>query len=274
MMHRFREISETAARKIDRTMMAMAGGETLDDLEIRFIQEAGSILPADCFCWNNWSLDMGHLIDFRINDSYMTPFAERLEVFNEVVAHHPVIASNQLAASADQVMRLSDFEGHRSFRENPLFREVYRHLDSYHQLAYTPCLLEDRRIILTWNRRVLDFTERDRQVFHFMGQRLALICRRTEQRQKLEKSWRALCGFVDVRINAEPASSLTTGDVRLLTELLKSGTRGGIARAQGVRRDSVDKRLGSIRERLGLENHHQLLSALAELKVPVDQGAS
>ena len=33
-----------------------------------------------------------------------------------------------------------------------------------------------------------------------------------------------------------------------------------------ILRDSVDKRLGAIREHLGLENHHQLLSALAELK--------
>lgn len=53
--------------------------------------------------------------------------------------------------------------------------------------------------------------------------------------------------------------------MRLLKKLLKSGTRSGIARELGIRRDSVDKRFGSIRERLGLENHHQLLSALADL---------
>ena len=70
-------------------------------------------------------------------------------------------------------MRLSDFESRRQFRENPLFREVYRHLDSHYQLADTPRLLEDRRIVLTWNRRAMDFTERDRQVCQFMGTRLA-----------------------------------------------------------------------------------------------------
>jgi DNA-binding CsgD family transcriptional regulator len=126
-------------------------------------------------------------------------------------------------------------------------------------------VLQDRRIVLTWNRRALDFTERDREVFHLLGLRLGVISRRIEQRERLEKSWQSLCGFVDSRISAGPASSLGARDVQFLEKLLKSGTRSGIARELGIRRDSVDKRLGSIRERLGLENHHQLLSALAEL---------
>ncbi len=152
-----------------------------------------------------------------------------------------------------------------------MFREVYRHLDSNHQLAYTPAVLQDRRILLTWNRRALDFSGRDREIFQLMGLRLGVISRRIEQRERLERNWQALCGFVDARITAGPATSLGAHDVRLLGKLLKSGTRSGIAREFGIRRDSVDKRLGAIRERFGLENHHQLLSALAELKNPHDQ---
>ncbi len=194
------------------------------------------------------------------------PFENLLEVFAKVVPHHPVIAANRLGETTGHVLRLSDFESDRQFRGNPLFHEVCRHLDSHFQLAYTPCLLEDRRIILTWNRRSSDFTERDRQVFHFMGARLARISQGIEQRQKLERSWRALSGFVDARLGAGSVASLGAKDALILGELLKSGTRSGIARKMGIRRDSVDKRLGAIRERLGLENHHQLFSALAELK--------
>lgn len=265
-MHRFRDLSDATLRKIDRTMMGMAGLETLEELEVRFLAESAAILPADCMCWNNWSPDLSRLLDFKLNESYMRPFENLLEIFNEVVAHHPVIAAGQLVATSEGVKRLSDFESYGRFRENPLFREVYRHLDSNHQLAYTPSVLQDRRIVLTWNRRALDFTERDREIFHWMGLRLGVISRRIEQRERLEKSWQSLCGFVDARITAGPAKSLGTQDLRLLEMLLKSGTRSEIAREQGIRRDSVDKRLGSIRERLGLENHHQLLSALADLR--------
>lgn len=265
-MQLFREITESAARKIDRRMMGMADVGTLEELEVRFLEEAEVILPGDCLCWNNWTLNLENLINFRINLPYVVPFEKLLGVFAEVVPYHPVIASNRLGETSDYVMRLSDFESRRQFRENPLFREVYRHLDSHYQLAYTPCLLGDRRIVLTWNRRALDFTERDRQVFQFMGTRLARISRWVQQRQKLENNWLTLSGFVDARISSGSVASLGTKDTLLLSELLKSGTRSGIALKLGIRRDSVDKRLGAIRERLGLENHHQLLTALAELK--------
>ena len=262
----FRDISGKMARKIDRTMTSLAGLETLEALEARFMQESGALLPADCFCWNNWAPDLSHLMNFSLNKPYREPFENLLEVFSKVVAHHPVIAAGQLEATSAEVMRLSDFESSSRFRENPLFREVYRHLDSNHQLAYTPCVLQDRRILLTWNRRALDFTERDREILHLMGLRLGTISRRIEQRQQLGESWRALCGFVDARLPADSVAALSTRDVVLLAELLKSPYRETLARNMGTRRDTVDKRLGSIRERLGLENHHQLLSALADLR--------
>ena len=265
-MAHFRDISGKMARQIDRSMMSLAGLGTLEELETQFMEESAAILPADCMCWNNWSKDLSHLMNFRMNEAYMEPFENLLEIFNTVVAHHPVIAAGQLVATSEGVKRLSDFESFSRFRENPLFREVYRHLDSNHQLAYTPCVLQDRRIVLTWNRRALDFTERDREILHFMGLRLGSISRRIEERQQLGESWRALCGFVDARLPAESVATLGTRDVVLLSELLKSPSREAVARKMGTRRDTLDKRLGSIRERLGLENHQQLLSALAELR--------
>ncbi|MEO5716902.1 MAG: hypothetical protein ABIT37_25705 [Luteolibacter sp.] len=265
-MENFRDITEAKARKIDRTMMGLAHLETLDELEERFMEEAGRLLPADCLCWNNWERDLSGLQSYRSNAEYGRIFGELVEVFGEVVMYHPVIAANQLAASTETVQRISDFQTSVAFRENPLFREVYRHLDSLYQISYTASMLKDRRIVLTWNRRALDFSEQDQQIFKFMGLRLGAISRRIEERQQLEKNWRVLCGFVDARMDAGTVLSLGTQDVTLLTELLRSRKRSRIASELGIRRDSVDKRLGSIRERLGLENHHQLLSALAELK--------
>ena len=99
-----------------------------------------------------------------------------------------------------------------------------------------------------------------------MGKRLARISQGIEQRQKLEGNWWALSGFVDTRLSAGSAASLDAKDVLILAELFKSETRSGIACKIGIRRDSVDKRLGGICERLGLENHHPLLSILAELE--------
>ncbi len=106
---RFQELSESTARKIDRKMLGMAGLATLDELEVRFLEESAAILPADCMCWNNWSPDLSRLMNFKLNESYMRPFENLLEIFNEVVVHHPVIAAGQLVATSEGVKRLSDF---------------------------------------------------------------------------------------------------------------------------------------------------------------------
>jgi DNA-binding CsgD family transcriptional regulator len=265
-MPNFSQISTTQARRIDRAMLSLADVETLGELEQRFIQTAGKLLPADCICWNNWSKDMSHLMTYRTNDKYNERFDGLLDVFAETVSEHPVIAANKLDDTLGQVMRISDFQPTVEFRENPLFREVYQHLDAHYQICFTASILQDRRLILTWNRRALDFTDQDAQVFHYMGIRLGLVSRRIEQRERLENAWKGLCEFVNQRMANNSVASLGERDGYLLAELLKSRPRGQIAADMGIRRDSLDKRLGAIRERLGLENHHQLLSALAALR--------
>ncbi len=268
-MQRFREIDGSAARKIDRSMASLASIGSFEELETRFLEEAFKILPGDLLCWNNWERDLSGPISFRMNRDYAVRCDSLLEVFRETVSNHPVLAANQFGATTGRVMRISDFQSVAGFRENPLFREVYRHVDSHYQIMFTTNVLKDRRITLTWSRRAFDFSERERQVFHFMGLRLGVVSRMLDERERLEKNWRALCGFVDARLPAGPASALGERDVVLLTELMKGDTPETIACHLGTRRDSVDKRLGAIRERLGLENRHQLLSAMAELKSTV-----
>lgn len=265
-MPHFREINTATLRRIDRMMLGLADVATLKELERRFLEESQAILPADCRCWNNWQPDWSRMINVRTNSTYEIWINEQREVFDRVVEWHPVIRAGHFPLTAESVKRASDFQGIAEFRNNPLFFEIYRHMDSHYQLSYTVTTLEDRKIILTWNRRAMDFTERDRQVLHYMGLRLEAVSRGIEARQQLGEEWGALRGFIDARGSGGSLSGLATNDVRLLREILQKKPRGTIAIEMGIRRDSVDKRLGAIRERLGLENHHQLLSALAELE--------
>jgi hypothetical protein len=267
-----RSISQTTARGIDRAMSGLADASTFEQLEARFMDIAGGILPADCICWNNWAPDMSGLISFSINDEYEREFTNRLEMFNEVVGHHPVIAAGHLANSSERVLRISDYQSMPVFRNNPLYQEVYRHLDSHYQICFMPVLLSDRNIILTWNRRLRDFPLGDHGILFHMGRWLNVISKGIEEQQRLQKDWSALSRYVNGKIPAPNRLSLQ--DARLLAGLLHGFSRGQIAEALHVRRDSVDRRFGGIREKLGLENHHQLLSALAELKVPrIPQGS-
>lgn len=263
-MSNFRQVGEKMARRIDRAMLGMAGLQTIRQPRVRFLEESQSILPADCMCWNDWALDWSGQLDFLTHSDYMHTLLNLGDVFSNVLPHHPVY--EVIADTKRSVMRMSDFQSYGRFKNNPLFREVYRHLDSHFQIAYTAADLRHSRILLTWNRRAFDFDERERQVFHYMGLRLGVISLRIEERQELDHAWKSLCDFVGSRIPAGPVNGLGERDGQLISELMKFRSRDSIAQGMGVRRDSLDKRLGSIREKLGLENHHQLLSALAELR--------
>lgn len=87
-----------------------------------------------------------------------------------------------------------------------------------------------------------------------------------DERQCLETDWRKLSAFLNARFHSKSANSLRNQDVQLLTELMKCRPRPRIARELGIRQDSLDRRLVTIREHLGLDTHRQLLSALAGLR--------
>lgn len=261
-----RSISQSTARGIDRAMSGLADATTLEQLEARFMDIAGRILPGDCICWNNWTPDMKSLMSYSINEEYGTEFSSRLDTFNEVVGHHPVIAAGDLPNSSERVLRISDYQSRVVFRNNPLYQEVYRHLDSHYQICFMPSLLSDRNVILTWNRRLRDFPLHDQDILFHMGRWLNVISKGIEEQQRLHKDWSILSSFVNGKIPA--TSGLSPRDAGLLSSLLHGFSRSEIASNLSVRRDSVDRRFGGIREKLGLENHNQLLSALAELKVP------
>ena len=269
----FRELSNVTIRRIDRMLHGVAEVSSLEELELRFVADAIVMLPADCLAWNNWTLDCSGLISGSLNVEYQERFTSLLEAFSATVCHHPIIATGQYSKSNTDVLRVSDFENYGRFKQNPLFNEVYRHLDSHFQLSYTPTKLADRQILLTLNRRSHDFTEQDRQVLHYLGLRLGQVARQIEKRQHLEATWKELSTFVGAVAPAN-FTNLSATSVRLLTDLLQHRSRTKIAQLRGIRRDTLDKNLGMIRECLGLENHHQLLGALTAMHVQKQKNQS
>jgi hypothetical protein len=174
--------------------------------------------------------------------------------------------ANQFHATTSTVMKLTDFQSANKFAGNPLYREVYRHIDSRFQLAFTPCQLSDRKVLLTLNRNCRDFSEEDREELHYAGLCLERISRMIEERQILEMTWNTLCAFAGSRAGVGPFDSLGITDLKLLAALIAKRRVSQISADWKIRRDTLDKRLGAIRERLGLENNQQLLSALSDLR--------
>lgn len=264
-MNRFPDVKQSIFSRIDRSVRNLSRLGSAQELQDQFILEAGKVLPADCLCWNDWSPDFTRLLGFGMNDEYQDRFETLLEPFNEVVAYHPVIVAEHLATTAEDVMRMSDFQGISRFKDNPLFREVYRHLDSHYQISFTASILEKRRVVITWNRRLADFDNRDRQVFHYLGFQLGALTRQLDEKLRLESAWHSLSELVGLRVGIAGVQKLSVRDLEVLTSLLKGQTRNAIARSLGAQRNTIDKQFGSIREKLGLKSQSQLLGALAAL---------
>lgn len=254
------------AGRLARGMAEFGSCRDLRELEERFVHGALELLPGDCLAWNNWAPDWSALQSGRLNAPYEKEFLDRLEAFHQTVDHHPVVLAGRFQSSAERVVKLTDFQSAAGFRDNPLYREVYRHLDSRYQIAFTPCHLTDRRVLLTLNRRLGDFSRVEEEVLHFTGRCLDGIARAIERKGALDDAWRELRGFIGGRGSADGFETLGPGELGLLGELLRTRSVSAISRARGVRRDSVDRRMGAIREKLGLENNRQLLSALADLR--------
>ncbi len=265
-MTAFRDIKQSTRSRIDRIFCEMARLKDLSLLERRFIDIADQLLPADCLAWNSWSLDGSHFISGTLNTVYQERFDSLLELFGAHVNRHPILAAGKFWNSIEDVLRLSDFESNRRFRENPLYREVYQELDTQHQLCYAPVVLSDRRVLLTVNRSGRDFKDSEMQLVQCVGLRLAEVARWIEIREELESGWIKLANFVSLKLEDAKIDTLTQGDLKLVSDLIQKKSIAEIAAKQRVKRNSIDKRLGDIRERLNLDNQRQLLSALAQIR--------
>lgn len=272
----FSSLTDSDLRLINRMTGYLAEARDLDVLGREFVAGMADILPADCMLWNRWTTGIGEIIDFETNDDGFRDGLTRYgEALNATIHHHPVIAAGQVELTWRSPQRMSDYQSFRDFKSNPLFREVYRHLDSHHQIAYSAARLEDTEVILSWNLKRRDFSDREMQKLHLAGIRVGSLCRRLEETRRLEKIWMAL----SERIGSTP--EFDTGlmglplfrerDGRIMAALIRGTPRAAIAASLQWRRDTLDRYLAEMRERLGFESIPQLLHAFSSLKGPASR---
>jgi hypothetical protein len=104
-----------------------------------------------------------------------------------------------------------------------------------------------------------------------------VVGQQSKRNERIKQSWSSLRAFL-ITIGAGTLTALGERQVRILSDLLLHPSRASIARFREIRRDTLDKKIGVIRERLGLENHHQLMGTLSSMQarnhttLPRDQG--
>ena len=267
-----------AVRRLTRHLM---DAPDLMVLGRELIAGSGGVLPADFMLFNLWTLPMDAMVACQANDQQRREELERRnEALSATIHHHPAIAAGQLAAAHLRPQRMSDYQSDLAFRSNPLFSEVYRHLDLRYQVAFIAARLDDSQVVLSWNMGGRDFTDREVQLQHLLGAQVGMLSRSIAERRAFESAWDAITSGL-AKIGG-PANGLATSppvlgkaDGRILSALIRGDSRAKIAGDLQWRRDTLDKHLGALRERLGYENAFQMMrdfSAMRALKKSEDPG--
>ncbi|MES2924429.1 MAG: hypothetical protein V4819_22950 [Verrucomicrobiota bacterium] len=272
MNDRLPDVRPSDIRAVNRLTGHLIESPDLATLGRELIRGSEKILPADFMVWNEWTHEMDEILGFEANHGhYREGLEQHSAALNATIHHHPVIVAGHLESAWIRPQRISDYQSDAAFRSNPLYQEVYRHVDSRHQIAYNAARLDDSRIILSWNLWSRDFTDREVQLLHLIGLQVGVISRRIEERRRLREVWKALArGLAPVSGVIDPAitSGLSLGgkEGRILAGLIRGEKRADIADALQWRRDTLDRHLGEVRERFGHENTAQFLQALASLR--------
>lgn len=249
-MPAFRELRSTDIRKINGLTRRMVRCENLAELERTVVNGVLKCVPMDYLAWNIFNRGRTELIYVGANDQLKWRAVELVdEVNNYLVDWHPILLNVGWAGVDKHLATISDFQTISAFRQAPLYRYAYRHLEADYQAAESIGTYGNFNLILTFNRRLSDFTRREREMLHLMNRRLDRVAGELHHREILQArldNLTQLSGSDRLSV-----AKLTTGEIRALGSL--------------VRGDSIPPDTGaSLRDKLAVKNSKQLVSLVAE----------
>ncbi|MCF3651571.1 hypothetical protein [Synoicihabitans lomoniglobus] len=156
-------------RQVNGMVRRLHRAETRSELAAAFITEIDCCLPGDMAGWGEMSPDYEQFTGMEISPAYLATTARLVEPISQLLPHHPALEAVGWSGSRVQPRRISDFQSLPRFRDNPLHREAYRHLDANHQVAFSPGVGGDSAVVISLNRKHTDYSARDCQKLHLLG---------------------------------------------------------------------------------------------------------
>ncbi len=143
---RFPDIRTRDLKAIHRLTGQLMEAGDLATLGRGLIDGAAAVLPADFMLWNLWTPQMDAILGFEANHGhYREELGNTAPRLNATIHHHPVVAAGKMELSYLKPQRMSNYQTSGAFKSNPLFQEVYRHVESNYQIAYVAAQLPMRR---------------------------------------------------------------------------------------------------------------------------------
>lgn len=208
---------------------------------------------------NRFSPGMAEYLGIQCTNGVSREAAALQRVFHANFAYHPLTAQCGVVQGLKMLMAdgvvSSDLVTLGAFRANPLYKLVYRPLQTDYQMLIGLSLDAEGVQILGINRRISDFSTRDRGHVLAVANALRGTYARLTQHQRLSRMVTAVASIWDV-----DAKLLTPRELKLIADVMVHGSVAQVAQFYGVRRDSAEKEIGVIRRKLGVGTTEGLLS--------------
>lgn len=209
----------------------------VEDATCVLMAKLSAVVPIDLVSYND--------IDLTASETTTTHFSPELVpqpamelAFQELQREHPLIRA--AAASGDyRPRRMSDFMPLPELRGLDLWQEVFRPLETNHQLAFALGTSPGRVIAMGLNRWRRDFSDRDLAVACVLSDHLPAAFDHARLRGQLTRSRPALCAVLTVR------------EREVLALVAEGRTNREIAHELFVSVRTVDKHVENVRAKLG-----------------------
>jgi DNA-binding CsgD family transcriptional regulator len=195
---------------------------------------------ADCVC-----IDVCH--DWREQTPLVTLAGEpnavspaQLDTWMRLYADDPYMV-NLFSSGDPRPYRSSDFMTFDRFRQTPVYREVFVHLEMRHLLVMTPRLTEKDLVIIGLTRRLHDFSDRETRAFHPLRDLIATAL-----------DYRMQISAIQARISTHGAPTsrnrltLTERENQVLALIATGHTNDQAARKLGISPRTIRKHLEGV----------------------------
>lgn len=220
------------------------------------------LIPSDCICWNEWTPAFTFLKESHTSENHQSRITRLIPALVENLIHHPVITHVGWHRLRSRPYRLSDYQCDAFFRDNPLYREVYRHLEARYQLAFPFCSTSTTEFLLILNRRFYDYSERERQLLLTAGEIIAPFLQSIHAKELAKRKAEIVAAAMEQTYGLPHLDHLSPGELLLLKALASGESVSHVAEERHIRRDTLSRQLSATREKLQLGSNKELLATL------------
>lgn len=245
-------------RRIQRLIGSLRTAKSWTELQELFVPEVSKCLGGDFFCWNEMTPDFGEFTEFLIPPAYYSEIFKYTETIVHFCPEHPIVQSVGWGGLDWRAQSISDHVSHQAYREQPLYREAYRYLDTDYQMASYLGRFGDSQLVLTFSRTGKDYDAREKDIMSRIGWELARLSREVLERDLVRARLDTLWTHIGEQTQWSGWKDLAAPEIAALPAIL-----GFHSLAEtGLSQRSFRRQCEHIREKLGLDSLNQLRALL------------